>query len=221
MNKLDINKIKDKSNPNNLEMERELWKKGFDYIAGVDEAGRGPFAGPIVAGAVIMPKDFRIEKLTDSKKINKKYHEHFAEIVKKEAMCYGIGVVSIEEINEIKNIKTATRLAMKRALESLSENPDYLLIDGLEEVELPISQQFVVKGDYVSHSISCAAIIAKVYRDNLMKELDAMYDYKYGWSDNAGYLTKKHTQALIEHGLTNQHRIYWEDVANQFKNNLN
>lgn len=221
MNTLDINKIKDKSNSNNLEMESKLWKKGFNYIAGVDEAGRGPFAGPIVAGAVIMPKNFRIEKLTDSKKINKKYHEYFAEIVKKEALCYGIGVTSIEEINEINNIKTATRLAMKRALESLSENPDYLLIDGLEKVELPIPQQFVVKGDYVSHSISCAAIIAKVYRDNLMKELDAMYDYKYDWSNNAGYLTKKHTQALIEHGLTNQHRICWEDVAKQFKNNLN
>lgn len=218
---MDIRKIKDKSNPNNLEIENDLWESGIKYIAGVDEAGRGPFAGPVVAGAVIMPKHFRIEKLTDSKKINKKYHEHFAEIVKKEALYYGVGVVSIEEINEIKNIKTATRLAMKRALESLSEKPDYLLIDGLEKVELPIPQQFVVKGDYMSHSISCAAIIAKTYRDNLMKDLDAMYDYKYKWSENAGYLTKEHKQALIEHGLTSQHRICWEDVANQFKNNPN
>lgn len=217
---MDIRKIKDKSNPNNLEIENELWDKGFNCVAGVDEAGRGPFAGPLVAGAVIMPKHVRIEKLTDSKKINKNYHEYFAEIVKKEAIAYGIGIVSVEEINEIQNIKKATRLAMKRALESLSMQPDYLLIDGLEEVDLHIPQQFVVKGDYLSHSISCAAIIAKTYRDDMMKALDEEYEYKYSWSENAGYLTAKHKEAICRYGFTSYHRTSWGKVMNQFKNNL-
>lgn len=214
---MDISRIKDKSNPNNLEQETILWNQGFELIAGVDEAGRGPFAGPLVAGAAIMPKELKIEKLTDSKKIIKKYHKHFSEVVKEYALAYGIGVVEVEEFDEIGNVVVATRLAMKRAVEQLKLKPDYLLIDGREKVALDIPQHSIEKGDYQSHSISAGAILAKVYRDELMEQLDKEYDGKYNWSKNAGYLTKEHEEAIHKYGLTPLHRKSWVDVYDKFK----
>lgn len=208
-------KKKDYSYEGNLEIEKELWGKGFEYVAGVDECGRGPWAGNVVAGCVIMPKDFKIERLTDSKKISKKEHSFFAEEVKKHAIAYGIGIATVEEIDTL-NIKQASRLAMKRAVEEVLkkiEKIDYLLVDGNEIVEFDIPQKSVIKGDYCSHSISAAAILAKVYRDEYMAKLDKEYGYVYGWKENAGYQTKAHIEAVKEHGLTPHHRKSWKTTA--------
>jgi len=198
----------DKSNPGNLDYEKKKWNEGFQNIAGVDEVGRGPFAGPVVACAVIMPKDFKIHRLTDSKKLSKKEHEFFAEEVKEHALAWEIGIATVEEIDEI-NIKQASCLAMKRAVEGLKVKADYILVDGTEVIDTPIPQESIIKGDYNSHSISAAAIVAKVYRDQLMAELDAKYGNVYGWGKNAGYQTKEHIEACHQHGVTPHHRTSW------------
>lgn len=199
----------DKSLAENLNKETFLWENGYKYIACVDEAGRGPFAGPVVAAAAIMPKSVRIERLTDSKKISKKEHESFAELAKKHALCYAIGIVEVDEIDKIDNIKKAARLAMKRAIEKLPISPDYILVDGNEVIDTQIPQEFVIKGDYHVHGISAAAIIAKTHRDQLMNKLDIETGGIYGWSRNAGYETKEHFEACKKHGLTKHHRKTW------------
>ena len=199
----------DKSNPDNLHHEQTLWDKGMEYIACVDEAGRGPFAGPVVACAAIMPKGLRIDRLTDSKKLPKTQHDAFAELVKQHALYYAVGIVEVDELDEIDNIKTAARMAMKRAIEGLSVKPDYILVDGTEVIDTEIPQQHVVKGDYHVHGISAAAIIAKTYRDDVMKALDEETNGIYGWASNAGYETKVHFEACVQHGLTKHHRKSW------------
>lgn len=208
---------KDKSNPENMSLEEELWSSGYDYIACTDEAGRGPFAGPVVAGAVIMPKGVRIDRLTDSKKLNKNQHKEFVERVKELALSYSIGVVEVEELDKINNIKQTARLAMKRAIEGLSITPNYILVDGTEVINLEIEQKSVIKGDFNSHGISAAAIIAKVYRDELMKSIDEKYNGVYGWSTNSGYQTKGHVEACHKHGLTPHHRKSWRKTMGLFK----
>lgn len=202
---------KDYSSPENLKEEQQLWGQGYQYIAGVDECGRGPFAGPVVACAVIMPKDVRIDRLTDSKKVPKSEHKAFAEWVKEKAVSYAIGIASVEEIDQI-NIKQASRLAMKRAIEGLDVSPDYILVDGTEVIQTEIPQHFLVKGDYHSHSISAAAIVAKVYRDELMATLDAAYGHIYNWKNNAGYQTEAHIEACKKHGITEHHRKSWKTM---------
>lgn len=207
-------KIKvDKSNPENLKEENELWEKGYEFVAGVDEVGRGPCAGPVVACAVIMPKNLKIERLTDSKKVNKKEHEYFADLVKEKAISWAVGFASVEEIDQL-NIKRASRLAMKRAIDNLEQKPDYILVDGTEVIETNIPQKYIIKGDYNSHTISGAAIIAKVYRDELMSKLDEEFNNVYGWANNAGYQTKEHIQACIENGITDHHRKTWATIKN-------
>ena len=205
----------DKSNPNNLEYEKKLWENGINYIAGVDECGRGPFSGPVVACAVIMPKEMKIHRLTDSKKLAKREHTTFSNLVKESCIGYGIGIASVEEIDEL-NIKNASRLAMKRAIENLPIVPEYILVDGTEVIDTDIPQEFIIKGDDRSHSIASAAIVAKVYRDELMAKLDEEYNFVYGWSKNAGYQTKAHIEACYEHGLTPHHRTSWKTI-NLFK----
>lgn len=202
---------KDYSSPNNLKEEQYLWEQGHSYVAGVDECGRGPFAGPVVACAVIMPKDVRIERLTDSKKVPKSEHKAFAELVKEKAIAYAIGVATVEEIDRI-NIKQASRLAMKRAIEGLNTPPDYILVDGTEVIDTTIPQHYIVKGDYHSHTISAAAIVAKVYRDELMAHLDETYGNVYNWKNNAGYQTEAHIEACKEHGVTEHHRKSWKTM---------
>jgi ribonuclease HII len=202
---------KNKAYAGNLDHEQTIWTSGKTYIAGIDECGRGPFSGPVVAAAVIMPKDVVIERLTDSKLLSKKEHESFAEQVKSKALALAVGIASVEEIDEI-NIKKASRLAMKRAVEGLPVQPDYLLIDGKEVVDLPIEQHWVIKGDYYSHSISAAAIIAKVARDQMMAKLDEKYGNVYGWAKNAGYQTDEHIAACHKHGLTEHHRKSWKTI---------
>lgn len=203
----------DKSNPNCLLEEKTLWNEGVEYVAGVDEVGRGPFAGPVIACAVIMPKDFQIKRLTDSKKISKKEHEYFAEEVKKHALAYALGEASVEEIDEI-NIKKASQLAMKRAIENLKITPEYILVDGTEVIDTEIPQKSIIKGDYNSHTISAAAIVAKVHRDEIMKQLDEEYGNIYGWAKNAGYQTKDHITACRRFGITKHHRKTWATMEN-------
>ncbi|MCK2000668.1 ribonuclease HII [[Brevibacterium] frigoritolerans] len=191
-----------------LEKENELRERGIHLIAGVDEVGRGPFAGPVVAAAVILNSTIEIEGLTDSKKLSKKTMKMLEKEIKEIALDYAIGSASVEEVDRL-NIKQATRLAMKRAVENLKVRPEYLLIDGLEVVDLPIPQEFVVKGDLYCHTISAASVIAKVYRDELMTELDEELSGVYDWKNNAGYLSKKHKEACVKHGLTIHHRKSW------------
>lgn len=202
---------KDNSNPENLLHERTLWSNGIKYIAGVDECGRGPFAGPVVACAIIMPVEHRIHRLTDSKKISKSEHDNFAELVRGAAVSYSIGISTVEEIDCI-NIKQASRLAMKRAIEGLHIKPEYILVDGTEVIDTLIPQHFIIKGDYNSHTVSAGAILAKVHRDILMAELDKNYHNVYGWAKNAGYQTKEHIEACRKHGLTEHHRRTWKTV---------
>jgi ribonuclease HII len=204
----------------NLNKENELREKGYKYIACIDECGRGPFAGPVVAAAVIMPEGVVIEKLTDSKALKKSLMKTLDEKIKEIALDYSIGYATVEEIDRL-NIKQATRLAMKRAVEGLKIKPDYLLIDGLEVVDLPIPQESVVKGDSTCHGISAASVIGKVYRDEWMARLDEEYSGVYGWKNNAGYINKKHIQACIENGLTPYHRKSWSTynkVLEEIKN---
>lgn len=203
--------LKDKSCPNNFEFERELWDFGYEYIGGVDDVGRGCFAGPVVCAAVIMPKELKIERLTDSKLINKKEHQYFADLVKEKSLAFGIGEVDIETIDNI-NIKQASRLAMRKAVEAMSMKPQYILVDGDEKIDLQIPQMSITKGDFRSHTISAASIIAKMYRDDLMKKLDEEYNFVYKWSQNAGYQTKDHIEACHQYGLTPYHRKSWKTI---------
>ncbi|WP_456364444.1 ribonuclease HII [Priestia aryabhattai] len=191
-----------------LQKENELRKKGHQYIACIDECGRGPFAGPVVAAAVIMPKGVSINRLTDSKKMSKEAMKKLAPIIKDIAIDYAIGYATVEEIDRL-NIKQATRLAMKRAVEGLRILPDFLLIDGNEEVYASIPQESVIKGDLYCHGISAASVIGKVFRDDWMAKLDLEYGEVYNWKSNAGYINKKHIDACVEHGLTPQHRKSW------------
>jgi ribonuclease HII len=202
---------KDSSHPENLAFEAKLSLDGYRYICGIDECGRGPFSGPVVACAVIMPEGFKITRLTDSKLIGKKEHNYFSDLVIGNAISYAIGVASVAEIDLI-NIKQASRLAMKRAVEGLETTPDYLLVDGNEVVDLNIPQKSIIKGDFRSHSISAAAIVAKCYRDRIMSGLDEEYGNVYGWAKNAGYQTKDHMEACYKHGLTKHHRTSWKTM---------
>ena len=174
------------------------------FIAGVDEVGRGPLAGPVVAAAVILPSDYEITGLNDSKKLSEKRREAMDEIIRREAVSFGIGLISQDRIDEI-NILQATFEAMRLALEQLSPAPDMILADavtipGIETRQLPI-----IKGDTKSASIAAASIIAKVYRDHLMIEYDSLYP-EYGFARNKGYGTKEHINALKEFGPTPLHR---------------
>lgn len=208
---------KDKSLPNNLDYEKDLWHKGYDLIAGIDDVGRGCIAGSVVCASVIMPKDVRIPRLTDSKDLNKKDLEYFDNIIKEKAIAWGIGEVSNEVIDEI-NIYEATRLAMKYAIENLRDKngnkvvPDFVLVDGNMKIDVPIEQLSIVKGDKKSHTISSASVVAKLYRDNMMTQLDEQYNNVYGWKDNAGYPVKKHKDAILEYGITPYHRLSYAPV---------
>ena len=189
-----------------LALETALKQKGYRYIAGVDEVGRGPLAGPVVCAAVIMPLDDEkiIEGVDDSKKLSVKKREELAEEIKKRALCYTIIEVSEEKIDEI-NILEATKLGMKQALETLEISPDMVLTDGNMTLNIPFPQRSVIHGDALSYSIGAASIIAKVYRDKLMDEFSLTYP-QYGFEKNKGYGTAAHINAIKEYGLCPIHR---------------
>jgi ribonuclease HII len=186
--------------------ERELLEKGFSLIAGVDEVGRGPLAGPVVCAAVIMPLglDELIIGVDDSKKLSAKKREELAEEIKKRAVCYSIIEIDEKTIDEI-NILQATRLGMKRAVEELATTPNIVLTDGNMTIDIEHKQKSIIKGDALSYTIGCASILAKVYRDNLMDEFAKEYPH-YAFEQNKGYGTKAHIDGIKEFGLCPIHR---------------
>ena len=189
---------------NMWEIEESCRAQGFGLICGVDEAGRGPLAGPVCAAAVILPHGLEIPGLTDSKKLSDKKRRELFPIIQREAVAYGIGLASREEIDEI-NILQATFLAMERALAALSVRPELALIDGNREKDFGLPVKTVVKGDSLSMNIAAASILAKVTRDDLMLELAKEYP-QYGFDIHKGYGTRAHYDALREYGPCPIHR---------------
>ena len=192
-----------------LAYEKELYAQGIDLIAGVDEVGRGPIAGPVVAAAVILPKACKIPGLNDSKKIPKSKHKAIYEAVLQKAIAIGIGVKDNHVIDQV-NIYEATKLAMMEAIGQLEPQPQHLLIDAMK-LDLPISQTSIIKGDANSLSIAAASIVAKVTRDQMMEEFDREYP-GYDFAQNAGYGTAKHLAGLDKLGVTPIHRRSFEPV---------
>ena len=186
------------------EIENSLYSETVQLICGVDEAGRGPLAGPVCAAAVILPRDLQIPGLTDSKKLTDKKRRELFPVIQEQAVAYGIGLASEQEIDEI-NILQATFLAMRRALDQLSVRPDLALIDGNRETDFGLPVKTVVKGDSLSANIAAASILAKVTRDNIMIQLTEQYP-EYGFEIHKGYGTKAHYAALTEHGASPVHR---------------
>ncbi|WP_367361390.1 ribonuclease HII [Syntrophus buswellii] len=184
--------------------EQEAYQNGYRVIAGIDEAGRGPLAGPVVAAAVILPLGYCHSEITDSKRLSAKKRERLYGVIKKEALAVGVGVVEPHRIDEI-NILRATLLAMAEAVEDLFLPPDYLLVDGLHRVPLDISQKTIVKGDTLSVSIASASIIAKVSRDQIMEIYHRQFP-QYNFLKNKGYGTKEHRAAILAHGPCKIHR---------------
>lgn len=188
-----------------LEYEQNAMNKGFSAVCGVDEAGRGPLAGPVCAAAVILPENTIIEGVNDSKKLSKKKRESLFEVIKSTARSYCIAYASVEEIESM-NILNATMLAMKRAVEGLDVKADYAMIDGNRLPDLNIESEFIIKGDAKSMSIACASILAKVSRDRLLYEYAKEYP-QYHFEKHKGYGTKVHVEALKEYGPCPYHRM--------------
>jgi len=191
--------------------ERQCQTQGHTLIAGIDEVGRGPLAGPVVAAAVILAEDTVILGLNDSKQLNEKKRGLLAGKIQKQALAIGIAQVAPAEIDRL-NIYQASRLAMKKAVEQLQLAPQHLLIDAMQ-IDLAIPQEKIIKGDAKSVSIAAASIIAKVYRDNLMKEYHKQYPY-YAFDKNAGYGTKEHLEGIKKHGITPIHRKTFAPIKN-------
>ena len=192
-----------------LTYEKECYARGMELIAGVDEVGRGPLAGPVVAAAVILPKACKIPGLNDSKKIPKSKHKEIYEAVLQNAIAIGIGIKDNQVIDQV-NIYEATKLAMMEAIGQLEPQPQHLLIDAMR-LDLPISQTSIIKGDANSLSIAAASIVAKVTRDQMMEEFDREYP-GYDFAQNAGYGTAKHLAGLDKLGVTPIHRRSFEPV---------
>lgn len=190
---------------NLYEYENELYSKDIKYIGGVDEVGRGPLIGPVVASCVVLPKDFVLEGLTDSKKLSEKKRNLFYDYIINNSLAYGVGIVSPEEIDEI-NIYEASRKAMIIAINKVREqiNLEHVLIDAMP-INLDIPTTSIIKGDAKSISIAAASVIAKVTRDSMMYELDEKYPM-YGFASHKGYPTKKHIEAIHKYGLINGYR---------------
>ena len=184
--------------------EKEIYDEGFEIICGVDEAGRGPLAGPVYAAAVILPKGLEIEGLNDSKNLTEKKRELLFEPICEKALAYSVSSASVEEIESL-NILQATFLAMQRALDQLQVKPDLVLIDGNREKDFGLPVKTVVKGDSLSMNIAAASILAKVTRDDLMVQMAEQYP-EYGFEIHKGYGTKAHYAALTEHGACPIHR---------------
>jgi ribonuclease HII len=194
-----------------LSFERSARASGFTCIAGLDESGRGPLAGPVVAAAVVLPDGLLIPGLTDSKQVTAQERDRLFDVILEQSVCYGIGIVDERTIDEV-NILQATVIAMERALESLLPRPDYLLIDALTLPRVSIPQNPLIKGDYRSHSISAASILAKVSRDRLMLELHEKFP-QYNFQKHKGYGTREHLSLLRRHGPCEAHRRSFHPVA--------
>ena len=187
------------------EKENELREKGFKFICGIDEAGRGPLAGPVVVASVIMPADSMIEGVNDSKKISEKKREELYKKIIKEAISYGVAIIGQDEIDEV-NILNATKKGLTISLQELTQKPDLILVDALNHIDtLGIPYDSIIKGDAKCYSIAAASIIAKVTRDRIMREWDKIYP-EYGFEKHKGYGTASHIKAIREFGLCPIHR---------------
>ncbi|MDE5586752.1 MAG: ribonuclease HII [Bacilli bacterium] len=193
------------------QFENELWNNGIEYIAGVDEVGRGPLIGPVVTACVILPKDFVLEGLTDSKKLTEKKREQYYQYIMDHALSVSIGMKSAKVIDEV-NIYEATKLAMYEAIEKSSIPPEHVLIDAMKLENLKMPSTSIIKGDAKSISIAAASVIAKVTRDRMMIELDKKYPM-YGFKSHKGYPTKKHVDAILKYGLIDGYRKTFKPVS--------
>jgi ribonuclease HII len=193
--------------------EKELWNKGYKYIGGVDEVGRGPLIGPVVTACVVLPKDFKLDGLTDSKKLTEKKREEYYDYIINHCISYAIGECSPEEIDEY-NILEATKIAMKRAIDKVNQNTkiDYVLIDGNMKFNFDYKYESIVKGDSKSISIAAASVVAKVTRDRMLIELDKKYPM-YGFKNHKGYPTKKHIDAIMKYGLIDGYRKTFKPIS--------
>lgn len=201
-------------NINWLEFEEAAYAKGFDAVCGVDEAGRGPLAGPVCAAAVILPKGMILEGVNDSKKLTEKKREILFDVIKENALSYCIAYASVDEIENI-NILNATMLAMKRAVEGLDVPADFAYIDGNRTPDLNVPCEYIIKGDARSMSVAAASILAKVSRDRLMLEYAQQYP-EYRFEKHKGYGTKLHTDAIKEFGPTPIHRLsFLKNILNK------
>ena len=187
-----------------LVIELSLWDRGMSSIAGVDEAGRGPLAGPVVAAAVIFPRAVSIEGVDDSKQLTEQRREHLFQLIQSRALSIGIGIVDHEVIDRI-NILQATTVAMTKAIESLALRPDFVLVDGNSFKHESWPYQNIVHGDARSFTIAAASIVAKVTRDRLMREYHLRFP-RYGFASHKGYGTRQHLEAIRKHGLCEIHR---------------
>lgn len=199
----------------NYEYEKKLYEEGFSLICGTDEVGRGPLVGPVVASAVIMPKNVYIEGVTDSKKISEKKRIELKKIIEEKALAISTIFIDARIIDEI-NIYEASRLAMTKAIESLNVEPDYILSDAMKLSIKNIPNLPLIKGDLKSFSIGCASIIAKVERDEYMKTLDEKYPM-YNFKKNKGYPTKEHLQAISTYGIIDEHRKSYGPVKKKIE----
>ena len=186
------------------ELEIQKNKEGYSLLAGADEAGRGPLAGPVVAACVILPRDCRILGINDSKKISEKKRENLYDEICACALAWAVGVVDAQTIDRI-NILNAARLAFKQAIEGLAVTPDFLFTDAIDKLDIFLPYMPVIKGDAKVYSIAAASIIAKVTRDRMMRELDVLYP-QYGFAQHKGYGTKKHRDAILQYGALPCHR---------------
>ncbi len=192
-----------------LKYEKELYNKNIKLIAGVDEVGRGPLVGPVVAAAVILPVNYHLEGLNDSKKLSEKKRNELYPMIIRDAISYGIGVIDSKKIDEV-NIYEASRLAMYDAIKNLKVKPEHILVDAMP-LYLDIPSTSIIHGDALSASIAAASIVAKVTRDNMMYELDKKYP-NYGFAKHKGYPTKSHLEALSKYGPLDNYRFTYGPV---------
>jgi ribonuclease HII len=186
-------------------IDKEFFDMGMKYVCGIDEAGRGPLAGPVVVASVVMPADSMIEGVNDSKKVTESKREKLYEIITKEAISYGVGIIYQDEIDEI-NILQATKKGLTKAIEAMDVIPNVILVDALTGIDTcGVPYKSIIKGDAKSYSIAAASIIAKVTRDRIMREWDKVYP-EYGFAGHKGYGTAKHIAAIKEYGLCPIHR---------------
>lgn len=198
-----------------LKYEKELYDKDIKLIAGVDEVGRGPLVGPVVACACILPVNYQLKGLNDSKKLSEKKREELYPILIKDAISYGIGIIDAKKIDEV-NIYEASKLAMLDAISKLNVKPEHVLIDAMK-LDLDIPSTSIIHGDALSLSIAAASVIAKVTRDHMMMELDEKYPM-YGFKEHKGYPTKKHLEALKKYGPLDNYRFTYRPVRDLINN---
>ncbi len=198
-----------------LSYEKELYKQGITLIGGVDEAGRGPLVGPVVAACVILPVNYSLPGLNDSKQLTEKKREKFYDIIMKEAISVGVGVVDAKKIDEI-NILEASRLAMKLAILNMPIKPEYVLTDAMKLTNMDIPYKDIIHGDALSLSIAAGSVIAKVTRDRMMYELDKKYP-QYGFAKHKGYPTKLHLENLKKYGVLENYRFTYKPVSDLIK----